>query len=344
VHEWFDKLPFWGPLAGSLGIGVVLAVVARSIVRGWLVRLAEARPSEVTRTLAATLPRPAAFAAFLGSAATGLRTVPLTEPRLLLAHRCLAAAFALVAVALFIRIGSRAIEATSRINPEFRPSAGVAKAAVWVVGLALDAILISDAFGISLAPALTALGVGSLAVALALQDTLSNFFSGLYIVVDRPVRPGDFVRVDSTYEGYVESIGWRSTRLRTLANNFVIIPNATLSKAIITNYTLPTPNVASSVRVDVAADADVDRVEDVLVDEARRSLDVPGIAEAPVPSVSFSPGFVDGGMAFTLFFHARSFAEQAPAQHALRKRIAARLKREKIDLASVRVAVLKKDA
>ncbi len=64
-----------------------------------------------------------------------------------------------------------------------------------------------DALGVSSAPALTALGVGSLSVALALQDTLSNFFSGSYLLIDRPVRPGEFVRLDSGQEGYVDAIG-----------------------------------------------------------------------------------------------------------------------------------------
>ena len=293
-----DSLPLWTPLAGSVALGVLLALVVRALVRQWLNDIAQARPSDVTRVLAASLPRLVAVAVFLVSAATGLRFAPLSEPRLLIAHRLLAAAFA---------------------------------------------VLVSDAVGISLAPALTALGVGSLAVALALQDTLSNFFSGLYLVVDKPVRPGDFVRIEPSYEGYVDSIGWRSTRLRTLGANFIIIPNATLSKAVITNYTLPTPHVASSVRVDVTADADVDRVEDALADEARRSLDVPGMAEAPAPSVSLAPGFVDGGIAFTISFYARTFADQGAVQHALRKRVAARLKKEGIALSSVRVAVLKRE-
>jgi small-conductance mechanosensitive channel len=338
-----DKLPMWAPLAGSVVLGALLSFVTRAAVRRWLAGIAKARPSQVTEWLAATLPRPVAVAVFLMSAATGLRFAPLAEPRLLLAHRALAVAFAVLGVAVFTRVGSRAFEAYGRSNPDLRSSAGIGKAAVWLVGLCIDAVLISDAFGISLAPALTALGVGSLAVALALQDTLTNFFSGLYIVVDKPVRPGDFVRIDPSYEGYVESIGWRSTRLRTLAANFVIIPNATLSKAIITNYTLPTPHVASSVRVDVAADADVDRVEDALADEARRAVDIPGIAEAPAPGVSFAPGFADGSLGFTVYFHVRSFGEQAAVQHAIRKRVAARLRKEGITLSSVRVAVLKRE-
>jgi small-conductance mechanosensitive channel len=246
-------------------------------------------------------------------------------------------------VAVVMRVAFRSIEAYGRSNPELKSSAGIGKAITWVVGLSVIAALVSDALGVSLAPALTALGVGSLAVALALQDTLSNFFSGVYLVVDKPVRPGDFIRVDPSFEGYVESIGWRSTHLRTLANNLVVLPNATLSKSIITNYSLPTSHVASSVRVDVVFEANLDEVEDALADEAKRALELPGMVDAPAPSVTMAPGFVDGAVGFTVAFHVRSFADQATVQSALRKRIAARLKREGIEPSSVRIAVLKRE-
>jgi small-conductance mechanosensitive channel len=318
-------------------------MLVRSVLRRSLARIAARRPNELSEVLAASLPRPAGIAVFLVALAAGLRLAPLPEPRLVVAHKLVAVSLAVLGVSVLMRVGLRSIEAYGRSNPGLRSSAGMGKAVVWVVGLAVDAVLVSEALGISLAPALTALGVGSLAVALALQDTLSNFFSGLYIVVDKPVRPGDFIRIDPTYEGYVESIGWRSTHLRTIANNLVIIPNASLSKAIITNYTLPNPHVASSVRVDVAADSDLDRVEDMLADEAKRALDVPGIAQAPVPHVSLTPGFVDGGIGFTVFFHVRSFGEQVSVQHAVRKRLAARFKKEGIALATVRTAVLRKE-
>jgi small-conductance mechanosensitive channel len=335
-------LPWW--LMGSyVALWLLVGLLVRSLLRRSLARIAAARPTELSEVLAASLPRPAGIAVFLVAMAAGLRMAPLPQSNLAVAHKLLAVALAVVGVSVLMRVGLRAIDSYGRSDPALRSSAGMGKAVVWVVGLGVDAVLVSEALGISLAPALTALGVGSLAVALALQDTLSNFFSGVYIVVDKPVRPGDFIRVDPSYEGYVETIGWRSTHLRTLGNNLVIIPNATLSKAIITNYTLPTPHVASSVRVDVAADADVDRVEDVLADEARRTLDVPGIAQEPAPSVALSPGFVDGGIAFTIFFHVASFGEQGTAQNAVRKRVAVRLKKEGIALSAVRAAVLRRE-
>lgn len=339
---WWDKVPAWSVALAYLGVWTFVAWLVGRWLRRWLEHVSSHRSTEVNEVIAKTLPRPVALAVFLVALSSGLRMAPLGQMRLEEAHRLLTVALGVVGVAALMRIAFKAIEAFGRSQPELRSSAGIGKAFVWVVGLGIIAVIGSDALGISLAPALTALGVGSVTLALALQDTLSNFFAGVYLVVDKPVRPGDFIRVDPSFEGYVESIGWRSAHLRTMNNNLVIIPNSTLSKAVITNFTLPTPQVATSIRVDVALDSDLDKVEDALVDEARRSLDIPGIADAPAPSVALAPGFVDGGVAFSMSFHVRSFADQLPVQHAIRKRVAARLKKEGIALSDVRTAVLNK--
>jgi small-conductance mechanosensitive channel len=343
VVAWFEKLPSWSFLVAYAAFWSIIALLVGAGLRRSLGGIAKHRRDELSEVLARSLPRPAGIAVFLVAVAAGVRFLPLGPLHMTEAHRFLAVALCILGVVVAVRITLRAIDAYGRSNPQLKSSAGIGKAITWVVGLAVIAALVSDALGVSLAPALTALGVGSLAVALALQDTLSNFFSGVYLVVDKPVRPGDFIRVDPTFEGYVESIGWRSTHLRTLANNLVILPNAVLSKSVITNYSLPTSNVATTVRIDVAFDADLDKVEDALADEAKRALDLPGMADVPAPSVVMSPGFVDGAVGFTVAFHVRSFADQSAVQPALRKRIAARLKKEGIALSTPRVAVLKRD-
>jgi small-conductance mechanosensitive channel len=328
VVAWFDKLPGWYPVVAYAGFWALVAFLVGSSLRRSLARFAKRRGDELSQVLAESLPRPCGVGIFLMAMAAGLRFLPLGALRIAEAHRFIAIALSVLGVALLMRVALRSIDAYGRSNPELQSSGGIGQAITWVVGLATIAVLVSDALGVSLAPALTALGVGSLAVALALQDTLSNFFSGVYLVVDKPVRPGDFIHVDPTYEGYVEAIGWRSTHLRTLGKNLVVIPNAILSKSIIVNYSLPSQNVASSVRIDVPVDADLDKVQDALVDEARRALDLPGVSQAPAPSVQMAPGYVDGGVGFTVGFHVRSIDEQSGVQHALRKRIAARLERE----------------
>jgi small-conductance mechanosensitive channel len=332
--SWIENLPTLAIAAAYVALWAAVAALVRLGLSRWLTRVAAAQRTELSEVLAESLPRPTAFAVFLAAVSSGVTLLPLRDPQVRELHRLLAGSLAILGVLALMRIALNAIDAYGKSKPELRSSSGIGKAVTWVVGLTVVAVLLSDAIGVSLAPALTALGVGSLAVALALQDTLSNFFSGLHIVFDKPVRPGDFIRVDPAYEGYVDSIGWRSTNLRTVNDNLVIIPNATLSKAIITNYSLPTPAVASSVRVDVGLDADLDRVESALADEATRAIDVPGMADAPRPDVALSPGFVDGGVAFTVSFHVRTFTDQARVQHAVRKRIAARMKREGIALAT----------
>ena len=269
--------------------------------------------------------------------------LPLPDKRMTEAHRFVAMALAVLGVAVLMRVACSVDRRVRALAAGASVLLGHRKGHHGVVGLGMIAVLVCDALGVSLAPALTALGVGSLAVALAMQDTLSNFFSGLYLVVDKPVRPGDFIRVDPTYEGYVETIGWRSTHLRTLSDNLVIIPNATLVQGH--HHELHATDAAS--RLERARrrpfEADLDKVEDALADEARRSTDVPGMADAPAPSVALWPGFVDGGVGFTVSFHVRSFGDQAPVQHALRKRIATRLKKEGIAPSILRAAVLKHD-
>lgn len=318
--------------AGYALAWLLAGILVRNLLRRWLGRVARHQKTEVAEVLAGAVPRPVGMAVFLVGMATGLRLLAVPETRLLEIHRLVSFALASLGVGLLMRVGFRSIDAYGKSNPALQSSAGIGRAVTWVVGLAIEAVLASDTLGISLAPALTALGVGSLAVALALQDTLSNFFSGVYVILDKPIRPGDFVRVDPTYEGYVESIGWRSTHLRTLSNNLVIIPNGMLAKAVITNYTLPTPHIASSVRVDVATESDVERAVSVLTEIADAAKDVPGIEGAP--SVTLSPGFVDGGIAFTLSYSVVSFGEQSKVQHVLRMRIAAALKRAGIALRS----------
>jgi small-conductance mechanosensitive channel len=341
VLVWFDKLPFLYIALSYVALWALVGVLVRTFLRRSLGAIAAARRTEWSEVLALSLPRPAGVAVFLVAVAAGIHALPLEQLHLTEAHKLVAVALAILGVIVLMRVAFKAIDAFGRSNPALASSAGIGKAIAWVIGGGIAAVLVSEALGISLAPALTALGVGSLAVALALQDTLSNFFSGVTILMGKPVRPGDFIRVDPTYEGYVESIGWRSTQLRTLANNLVVIPNATLSKAIITNYSLPNPHVASSVRVDVSQDADLDRVEDASVDEARRAVDITELAEIPAPSVALAPGFVDGAVAFSVYFHVRAFGDQVTVQHAIRKRIAARFKKDGIAFASMRAAVLK---
>jgi small-conductance mechanosensitive channel len=198
----------------------------------------------------------------------------------------------------------------------------------------MGTILFLDNLGVSLTAVWTTLGVGSVAVALALQETLSNFFSGLYIMADRPVRLNDYIKLDSNQEGYVLRIGWRSTILRTLGNNYVVIPNSTLAKAIITNYSVPETQMSYTLPVSVAYGTDPQQVEKVLLEAAHEALQdgLQGLLAKPEPSVSFIPGFGQSSLDFSLGLQVRQFTDQYPVQSELRKRIVKKFQEAGIDM------------
>ena len=135
-----------------------------------------------------------------------------------------AAAFLSSALARFGRRQGLAIALTGL-------SQSVVRAFVIVVG---GLVLLGHA-GVAITPLVTALGIGGLAAALALQDTLSNLFGGFHLLADQPVRVGDLIRLENGMEGVVEDIGWRSTRIRSLSKYLIVVPNAKLAQSILTN-------------------------------------------------------------------------------------------------------------
>jgi len=206
---------------------------------------------------------------------------------------------------------------------------GIVKGSILLIGL----LIILGVLGISIAPLITALGIGGLAVALALQDTLANFFAGVHILVEKSVRVGDFIKLESGQEGYVADITWRTTRVRMLPNNIVVIPNSKLAQSIVTNYYLPEKRMSLLLPVGVSYDADPEQVERILLEEAKNGIEeIPGLMKDYEPLVRFSPGFGDSALEFTLICQVREFVDQYAAQHELRKRIFKRFKNEGIDI------------
>jgi small-conductance mechanosensitive channel len=200
------------------------------------------------------------------------------------------------------------------------------------IGVAiLGGLILLNHFHVAIAPILTALGVGGLAVALALQDTLSNLFGGFYVAVAGQVRVGDYIKLNTGEEGNVTDIGWRCTTMKTQNNNMVIVPNSKLAQAIVTNYYLPERRLSASFPVTVGYESDPDRVEKLLLDVlAKAGREIPGMLADPAPGVAFDPGFGEQGMAFTVNFQVMEFANQAPVRNELRKRVLRRFREEGI--------------
>ncbi|HWP35002.1 MAG TPA: mechanosensitive ion channel family protein [Thermodesulfobacteriota bacterium] len=327
--------PVWIVVPAYLALIVLASRLASAGIEWALRRWARRTRGTADDRFVKAIRAPLVFALFLGGLRLGLLAVELApRARATVEQIIQLGLIALLALAgvrllgLVVAEWGRRVEGVGAI-------AGPAQAMGKVILIAVALVMMADALGISIAPLVTTLGLGSLAVALALQDTLANFFSGLYLLADKPVRVGDYIRLDTGEEGYVTSIGWRSTRIRQLSNNIVVVPNQKLSQAIITNYHLPEPRMALLIRVGVAYDADPDRVERLLLEvaaDAARSGEIPGLLAEPAPLVRFIPGFGDSSLDFTLIVQVAEFVDQYVVQHELRKRILAALRRAGIEI------------
>lgn len=145
---------------------------------------------------------------------------------------------------------------------------GTLRALVFIVGI----LILLSTLGISITPIIASLGIGSLAVALALQPTLENFFSGIQILADKPIRVGDYIELNSGEQGFVEKIGWRSVWIKMLPNNIVIIPNSELAKSKVINYFYPEKQLSVPVECSVHYDSDLEFVEQISIEVAKEIL------------------------------------------------------------------------
>jgi small-conductance mechanosensitive channel len=242
----------------------------------------------------------------------------------------LAFAFALAFVLFVDRLTSGLLDRMALRNAAFQGTRGLVQGAVRGVIIGVGLLIFLDSIGISIAPILASLGVGSLAVALALQDTLANVFAGFHLIADKPLEAGQFIRLQSGEEGHVVLVGWRSTRLRTPQNNIVVVPNAKLAGTVLTNFDLPTSAMAVTVEVIVSLAADLDKVERTTLDVAREvQLTVPGGSRETEPAVRFI-GYADSGLRFNVILNSDNLKASNDVRHEFLKRLTVRFHREGI--------------
>jgi small-conductance mechanosensitive channel len=202
----------------------------------------------------------------------------------------------------------------------------------YLVIYSIGLMVILQTLGISITPVLTALGVGGLAVALALQDTLSNLFAGLHIIASGNIKTGDYIEVEGGYAGFVSDITWRNTTIKVLPNNLVVIPNKKLAESVIINYSLPEQELSVLVQMGVGYSSDLRKVERVtkeVISEVMKEVEG-GVPEF-TPVIRFHT-FGDSSIQFTVVMRAKEFANQFLLKHEFIKRVHERYRKEKIEI------------
>lgn len=191
-------------------------------------------------------------------------------------------------------------------------------------------LVILNSLGIAITPILATLGVGGLAMALALQDTLSNLFSGFHIIIAKQVKVGDYIKLNSGEEGYVTDITWRTTKIKMLPNNVVLVPNEKLTKTILTNYYLPDKEMAVLVNVSVHYKSDLVKVEKVTCQVGEEIMkEVTGAVPEFKPFIRYG-SFGDSGISLTVILRAKEFVDQYLIKHEFIKKLHERYKKEGI--------------
>ncbi len=196
----------------------------------------------------------------------------------------------------------------------------------------LASLLVLDQLNISISPLIAGLGIGGIAVALALQPTLSNFFAGTYLVGDTVIMPGDFIEMENGMRGYVVEIGWRSTRLRTPFNNLVVIPNSRLADSILTNYYGPTMEIGVMVEAGVSYSSDLVHVERVAMEVAQQVIDDIPEADKKNPPWFGYEKFGESNIDFWIWVQATDRLGSFGMKTEIMKRLHSRFKLEGIEI------------
>ncbi|MET9390204.1 mechanosensitive ion channel family protein [Streptomyces sp. NPDC006624] len=313
----------------ALGAGLLAAFALRLLLR-WLGRHADrtrwSGDDVIVHALRAVVP----WAAVVGGAAGAAAALPLTRTVQHTTNQVLTVLLIFVATVSAARVVAGLVRTVTQSRSGVAGSATIFVNITRILVLAIGFLVVLQTLGISIAPLLTALGVGGLAVALALQDTLANLFAGIHILASKTVQPGDYIKLSSGEEGYVEDINWRQTTIRNLSNNLVVLPNGQLAQANMTNFMRPEEQLTILVQVGVAYDSDLEHVERVTNEVIAETMtEVEGAVPDHEPIIRFHT-FGDSRIGFTVILGVGEFSDQYRIKHEFIKRLHRRYRAEGI--------------
>jgi small-conductance mechanosensitive channel len=235
-----------------------------------------------------------------------------------------------VAYSLIVTL-SRVVDAWVLGKPQAQPLTSPLKLAVKLLAVPVVLLMVLQTFQVPVTTLVTTLGIGGLAVGLALQDTLKNIFAGIQIVLDQPFRSGDFIVIDEATKGVVYEIGLRSTKVRTMENNMLIVPNTTIANSNVVNTDTFEPVYLHRFWVGVAYHSDSRRVAQVLDEELERATqEVEGLV--PGRNQVYFMEFGDSALMFRLSVGMQRYMGHRRYASELHHRIHERLAKEGIEI------------
>ena len=217
-------------------------------------------------------------------------------------------------------------EKQGRSIPSTKIFVNLVRALIFIIGV----LIALDFIGVSITPMLTALGVGGLAISLALKDTLSDVFAGLHILLSKKVELGDFIELESGQMGNISNITWRNTTILERTNNVFIVPNTVLSAAIVKNYSTIDKTFSARLAIGVAYESNLDYVEKVTLEVAKEVVkDMSEHVKDFEPFLRYYE-FGDSSINFKVFFQVNQYGDQFAIIHKFIKQLIIRYNKEGI--------------
>jgi len=311
---------------------IALGYVIRFVFNAYIIRFAKKTETKIDDIIVEAVKIPIIVIPALVGLNIALQPRYITLPDWIAPHTSLIfeVLIAVVVILTVAKITSGLIKYYGVVRPSVKTIVPTVDKIVKALIAFLGFMIILNILGVPVTAPLAAAGIGGIAIAFALQSTLNDFLSGVYIMADRPVRVGDYIELETGQKGYVVSVGWRSTRIRELPNDIIIIPNSKLASTIVTNYYLPEREMACLVQVGVSYGSDLEKVEKVTIDVAKKVMSrVPGGVKEFEPFIRYHT-FSDFSINFTVILRVNEYVDKYLLTHEFIKELHKRYKKEGI--------------
>ena len=311
---------------------IIFAKIFHFIMTRYFRKIIEKTKTDIDDMLLRIVKKPLCIFIILVGFYFGLKSLSILRPYSFWIDRIFFIVSALLLSLIVTRVLSVLVSRWLKVQKRFEKTPKLISTVVSIVVYLIAFLIVLRYLNIEISPLVATLGLGGLAVGLALQNTLSNFFAGVHIISDRPINVGDYIEMEGNVAGYVEDIGWRSTRIRTLPNTIVIVPNSKIAESIIVNNYLPVQEMSIVLQCGVAYGSDLEKVEKVTVDVAREiQQTVPGAVKTFEPFIRYHT-FGESNINFSIILRVEEFVDGYLVTHEFMKALKKRYDEEKIEI------------
>lgn len=332
---WFLGLPWYVWLLFLIVIAFVLAWTIERVVIALLRRWARRTTSQVDDVILTSVHPSVEVALFVLFVWGGLRYLPLNLSAL--TTHIIDNAGATIIIFAGAVAGVRLIRGFMRLHASrderWLGLTLIGTRVVAIVVYTIAFLTVLSQYGIAITPIVTALGVGGIAVALALQDTLANMFSGIWIQTQKAMRPGHYIKVEELQlDGWVQEVGWRTTKIKTLPGNLIEMPNKTVANSTITDYFQPETKMGTSITITTGFEADPEKIVPMMLEECMAAADeVSFVLREPAPAARLNKA-TDNGWEFWMSIWVPYYYNQWNAQGYVLNKIRKRFLKEGVRL------------